>query len=350
MVVRFNNKTPIDEEMHQMPEKKPTVTVIVTAFRRKEFLSQTLESLEKQTAPRDLYEVLVIKDFEDEAVDRKIAALGWRSILNRNQPLGPFISEAVESSRGEILSFLDDDDLFEPDKIARVVEVFTRHPHVGYYHNALTFIGTGGEEIRPPYAFNFSESKEPSHARILRTEEIPESINRLIYLRHDFNKSSISVRKDILLRYIDLSRKMPSAYDSFIFFCSALSDYSMFVDSMRLTRYRLNKKSVSASSAYGFSGRQIKTFELLLGMAEAAGNREIANLLERQILFFRTIYAIHNPIGNRRDVMIAALTFIRHVNRYSRMGNTFAGVLSATYMVSPRLSKRLYSKLTAPEV
>lgn len=333
----------------KMQFHKPYVTVIVTAFRRKEFLLEALSSLEQQTAGKDSFEVIVVKDFFDAQIDAKISEMGWKSVGSNSEPPGQFITDAITMSSGEVISFLDDDDVFEADKIARVIDVFSRSDHIGYYHNSASFINEKGESIKAPYAFNFSTSKEPSGERLIRKDEVRESVNRLIYLRHDFNKSSISVRKDILMAHIDASRQMQSGYDSFIFFCAALSDYSLLVDDRRLTRYRFNKKSVSVSSTFSFSRRQIKTFTLMHSMAVDAGAMQIARLLERQILFFKTINAIHDPTENRGTVLRSAISFIGHMNDYSRMGNTFASILSMTYMVSPKLSKRLYSKLTAPE-
>ncbi len=329
--------------------KRPFVTVVVTAFRRREYLSETLASLERQTASRDSFEVIVVKDFEDEHIDGKISEMGWTSIVNKSEMVGQFITDAIARSSGEVISFLDDDDIFEPGKVARVIEVFSRAQEIGYYHNSASFINEAGESIIAPYSFSFSASKEPDGERVIRKEDVPESISRMLHLRHDFNKSCISIRKDVLLRYANVSRQMQSGYDSFIFFAAALSNCSMLVDDERLTRYRFNRKSVSISSTYSFSKRQIETFKLLYKMALDAGAAEITSLLERQILFFIIINAIHNPMESRREVLRSALSFIRHVNEYSRMGNTFAGILSMTYMVSPRLSKRLYSKLTSPK-
>ena len=329
--------------------KKPFLTVIVTAFRRRDFLLETLSSLEWQSADRNDIEVIVIKDFDDSEADSKIAANHWISMHSSSEMIGPFITEAIERSSGDVISFLDDDDIFEPEKLATVMNVFRSHPEVGYYHNSASFIKEAGKQIEAPYSFNFSTAKEPDGERVISRKDVAANANKLIRMRIDFNKSCISVRRDVLMPYIGISRQMPSGYDSFIFFCAAFSNFSILSDNRRLTRYRFNRKSVSITSTYRFSSRQIKTHMLMKKMALDAGHKEIANLLERQILFFRTINAIHNPVESRQEVIRTALSFIRHDNDYSRMGNTFAGILSMAYIVSPRLSKRIYSKLTSPE-
>ncbi|MEM3852096.1 MAG: glycosyltransferase family 2 protein [Methanomassiliicoccales archaeon] len=326
---------------------EPLVSVIITAFNRKEFLSEALDSLAAQTADRDSFEIIVVKNFKSEEVERKLQSLGAISLGSDSPYLPPFSSGAIDAARGQIICFLDDDDLFEPEKVETVIKLFKKYPDAGYYHNSAKFINERGEMIRAPYAFNFSTFKGKGITRITH-QEIKKSINKLIYFRHDFNRSCISVKKEVLEKWAPYAHKMQSAHDSFIFYCAAMSGKSMLLDEKELTRYRLNKKSVSLSSTYSFTKRQIMSYTILRKMAEEAGEVEIQNLLERQLLFFKTMNAIHDPIQSRKAVMRAAVSFLGHSNAYNRMANSFAGLLSFTYMLSPTLSKKLYSKLTRP--
>ena len=52
--------------------EKPFISVIVTAYNRKEFLLQAVSSALRQTLPREYYEVIVVKNFEDEEIDRQL--------------------------------------------------------------------------------------------------------------------------------------------------------------------------------------------------------------------------------------------------------------------------------------
>jgi cellulose synthase/poly-beta-1,6-N-acetylglucosamine synthase-like glycosyltransferase len=45
---------------------QPYISVIVTAYNRRKYLSFALRSLEAQTLPRDRFEVIVVKNFEDK--------------------------------------------------------------------------------------------------------------------------------------------------------------------------------------------------------------------------------------------------------------------------------------------
>lgn len=325
---------------------RPAITVIISAYNRKQFLPEAIESVRRQSIAHDLYELIVVKNFHDEAVEKKVEEMGGKCLYFENMLLSPFISEAVENSKGGIICFLDDDDIFEQDKLEIVLKAFSENPDAGYYHNSLSFVDEAGTSIKPPYAFNFSIAKDPERMLLIPHREIPGKISKLIYMRHDFNRSCISVRKEILMQFMAESRKIEFSHDSFVFFCAAMSCYSLMIDSRRLTRYRVNRHSVTLSPTYNITLRQIRSYSVMRDMALKNGEIEIANLLERQILFFKTINAINNPLESRRNVMKSFLKFLEHRNEYNRMANAFAGVLSIIYLLSPTLSKRLYSELT----
>jgi len=47
----------------------PYISVIVTAYKRRQYLYNALLSLKAQTLSRNKYEVIVVKDFEDPQID-----------------------------------------------------------------------------------------------------------------------------------------------------------------------------------------------------------------------------------------------------------------------------------------
>jgi len=55
---------------------KPYISVIITAYDRKKYLLGAVQSALNQTLPKDLYEVIVIKNFRDETIDRQLEKWG----------------------------------------------------------------------------------------------------------------------------------------------------------------------------------------------------------------------------------------------------------------------------------
>ncbi|MDH2904764.1 MAG: glycosyltransferase family A protein, partial [Methanomassiliicoccales archaeon] len=150
----------------------PYITVIVTAYNRQEFLKAALESLIAQDAPAGAFEVIVVKNFENAEVDRAIESMGALSIFDNSKALRSFSEEAVKKAKGEILCFLDDDDLFLPNKISTVTEVFRSNPEIDYYHNAIDYIDVEGNVIAPPFSFRFSILERDKGTVVMNHEEI----------------------------------------------------------------------------------------------------------------------------------------------------------------------------------
>ncbi|MGC9126572.1 MAG: glycosyltransferase, partial [Thermoplasmata archaeon] len=65
--------------------RKPYISVIITAHNRKEFLKEAIQSALNQTLERSNYEILVIKNFKDEEIDRIIEQNGIRNIFTRDE-------------------------------------------------------------------------------------------------------------------------------------------------------------------------------------------------------------------------------------------------------------------------
>ena len=103
---------------------QPLVSVILATYRREEPLKRALESLKNQTYGN--YEVIVVDDNDDfgwnEIVCRATEEAGFPVRLIVNHPnLGSAKARnaGIEAARGMYTTFLDDDDLYLPEKISK---------------------------------------------------------------------------------------------------------------------------------------------------------------------------------------------------------------------------------------
>ena len=61
--------------------KKPFISVIITAYNRREFIRDAVNSVINSALPDDEYEIIVIKNFRDEYVDNIVEKTGGKSII-----------------------------------------------------------------------------------------------------------------------------------------------------------------------------------------------------------------------------------------------------------------------------
>ena len=98
------------------------ISVIVTAHNRREFLLDAINSALNQTLPRDEYEIIVVKNFSD--YDDVLKNLGLKIVFSNEENQGADIVNALPYTKGDIICFLDDDNIWVPWKLEKVKEAF----------------------------------------------------------------------------------------------------------------------------------------------------------------------------------------------------------------------------------
>ncbi|MEM3209452.1 MAG: glycosyltransferase [Thermoplasmata archaeon] len=190
---------------------KKYISVIVTAYNRKDFLLDALKSAVNQTLNRKFYEIIVVKNFNDNEIDNYILENNIKEI-NMDGGIGSFLNAAILESHGNIISFLDDDDLFTKDKLEYIYNNFT--DKVAYIHNNFIAINKNGNEI--------------------------DFTNKGI----DFNMSCISIRKNIINKNVS---KVTIMQDVFMYL-SAIGNGKIIKAKKVLTYYRIHDSNISISS------------------------------------------------------------------------------------------------------
>ena len=109
----------------------PSVAVVVTSYRRPDFLPGLLAALERQTLPREDFEVVIADNGSaDETwslLERLIAGTTLRATavrLDTNMGPGGGRNRAVPSTTAPVIAFTDDDCLPSPTWLAETVAAF----------------------------------------------------------------------------------------------------------------------------------------------------------------------------------------------------------------------------------
>jgi glycosyltransferase involved in cell wall biosynthesis len=114
-----------------MTEQQPLVSVIVPVYNGARFLRAALESVFAQTY-RPI-EVIVVDD--GSADDSGVMAQSFpevRYIRQENQGVAAARNNGIEAARGEFFAFLDQDDLWTPEKLRLQIEHLLNNPELGY--------------------------------------------------------------------------------------------------------------------------------------------------------------------------------------------------------------------------
>ncbi|AAT42912.1 glycosyltransferase [Picrophilus oshimae] len=87
------------------------ISVIVTAYNRSEYLLDAVKSALNQTLSKEKYEIIVIKNYNDDNIDEFLNKNNIKNII-MDGTIGEYLYKGINESKGDIISFLDDDDLF----------------------------------------------------------------------------------------------------------------------------------------------------------------------------------------------------------------------------------------------
>jgi glycosyltransferase involved in cell wall biosynthesis len=117
---------------------------VIPAYNHAPYVAQTIESALSQTW-RD-FEVIVVDDGSTDATAKVATRFGDANqyIRQDNGGIAAARNTGIRQARGEFISFLDDDDLWDPDYLKTVVSVFRQDPDTVAVHTGWQAIDERG--------------------------------------------------------------------------------------------------------------------------------------------------------------------------------------------------------------
>jgi glycosyltransferase involved in cell wall biosynthesis len=138
----------------------PKVSVIVPHYNDLAGLEICLQTLERQTLPRDQFEIVVADNAspQGEAAVAGVIAGRARLVIVREKGAGPARNGGVAASRGEVLAFIDSDCQAEPEWLEQGLAALADYDFIGGRVKVLVDDParmTGAEAFERVFAFDF---------------------------------------------------------------------------------------------------------------------------------------------------------------------------------------------------
>ncbi|MGB6500139.1 MAG: glycosyltransferase family A protein [Thermoplasmata archaeon] len=331
----------------------PEIAVVLGAYHRTDYLLKALGSLADQTLPRDRFEVVAIKNFRHPEIDRALEAFGATILFDEEPQIGRWLRHAVNRSTAPIVTFLDDDDEFEPERLERVAAVWRAHPDLGFYRNRVSVIDGAGRAV-PAERWRVHETDAGFDllGPVLVRADGKAGLVDLATRRttSTFNTSSMAIRRELLHGELGDAFEGTQLEDSFLFLAGVLSPFAMFLDDRRLTRFRYYGGNVS--STVRWLSQAADSHRAMSALAARRGNAEFAGFHAREEVHYTrmslgaTLIGRIRDGGARREVARLTTEYLRFLGQHSQERTASAdvwaaGVYGLAYPVLPFVTRRI---------
>jgi glycosyltransferase involved in cell wall biosynthesis len=155
--------------------KKPLVSIVIPTLNAARFLDEALRSVSAQTYPHR--EVVIVDGGSTDATLEIANRHDARSISQDGAGLADAWNSGIAAAGGELIAFLDSDDLWEPSKLARQVSLLAADSRIDCAIGRMRFALEPGLPIPPGF-----------RPELLETDHIAQMPSALLARREVFER------------------------------------------------------------------------------------------------------------------------------------------------------------------
>jgi len=240
-----NNCLDTDNKVAQSDPVLPKISVVLFTQAdptRDDFLFKAINSVLTQDISNEYYNFSIICDNE------RIFNLLGNYYLSRIdvkvvptlKTLGAKVKYGIEHSDADLISFIEDDDEFYPNKLSEVIEKFSKDESLIYLHNNYATINSDSKITRVPS----QQSRINFAAKILfkkyeGSNFTDRDISELVRAGSLGNTSCITIRRGYPFLFDDDIVKINYGIDTILLFKALSSNGRVAVCGKFLTKYRV---------------------------------------------------------------------------------------------------------------
>jgi len=286
------------------------VSVIIPAFNNAKTLSSTVDSALRQTRPAE--EIVIVDDGSTDRTAEIAASLPppVRFFRQENQGAAVARNRAIAESRGELLAFLDADDLWVPEKLAVQVPAFERDVGLVFSFANARNLAADGSLGRPFVDFAHSHLSLVRHRREGEIVTFEEDLQPFFLLGCPASTPGVMARRDAALRAGGFDPALRRGQDLDLWLRLAGLGRCNYVDRVLYHR-RLHDSNVTQDTLR-IDRAQIDILTPWLG-------RRVAWKPGQRQAFVRRLAGLNLSVGwrlRKRGESMAARTYLRQSLRY----------------------------------
>jgi len=124
-------------------------SIVIPVYNARKFIVQAIQSALDQTLQD--HEVIVVNDGSTDDSDKEILKFRGRVVYIKQENKGVSAARnvGIQRAKGEYIAFLDQDDVFMPNKLEKLASFLDRHPDHGMVYSQISRIDGEGKLLPP---------------------------------------------------------------------------------------------------------------------------------------------------------------------------------------------------------
>jgi glycosyltransferase involved in cell wall biosynthesis len=239
----------------QFPPMEPgMVSIITTTYNRTHYLKQAIESALKQTYPH--FEMIVSDDASTEDVESVVAGFKDPRLRYRrnetNLGMCANICAALQEARGEFFAYLNDDDMWEPTFLEKVVAPMMQNPEITVSFSDHYVMDENGT-IDP----TLTDALFQQYARNVLLPGLHQPFYKLI-VHSTIPCAQASLFRRSILHEKGIPLEVGTCYDRWTGYLACRKGQAAYYTPERLTRYRVHGRSCTSGAGSGSLERALE--------------------------------------------------------------------------------------------
>ncbi len=307
------------------------ISVFITSYNQKEYLSEAIESVLNQTLRP--FEVIIVDDCSSDGSQKLIQHYAERYpgvirpyFHDKNLGISKNKTFAQKQVRGEWLTYLDGDDRFLPEKLETEMAVLRKNPDARVAYSNFFYIDDGGRRTKQ-----------------WLDGPLPDGDVFIDVFGRNFSRNNV-FRNELVAREcldeIGFYDEELVTHEDWDFKIRLTSRYRVAASSACLSEYRIHDRNVSRVPMEQLFGQLMKVYQKNRWLLDERCAADKAAVEERLRNFFaRRAYCIAREHIRNRQVskgLKSYLSFLRNSPLKPTLTDVMNGILSGGKLASAR--------------
>ena len=310
----------------------PQVSIIIPAYNIAPFIVESLDSVFSQTFKN--FEIILINDGSRDTKDLEIALEPYFEKIvygsQKNSGAAQARNAAICLARGELLAFLDGDDVWHPDFLESSVNFLEKNDFQMVYCDAELF----GEQLFAGRTF-------------MRDAPSTGEVNTLSLIGGECNviTSGTVIKKELVEEFGVFDVELPRTQDFDLWFRLAKNGVKIGYQTKVLLKYRVHPNNLSGTSVDRCK-RNIRALEIIGGKYQL--NEREKKVWEKQMMWCEAELELeHGKICLIQEDFSNARAHLAKANEFFRKPKL--SLINWLMRFSPKLTLQLFRKIRPSE-